>query len=157
MRAARPSPFDALEATFQLLTSEPAPLAINGHRLGHGLPARLISLRELGVLLVHPSVTAAPQRVVLDELVHRATQDGGGWVVGLAGVLLPGFRAVAARTHPISAAAAFEVEADLLERYHVALTGPRPAVTQLAPSVLELVRAADGRVLTTNAPSWTAI
>jgi hypothetical protein len=85
MCAVRPSPFDALQTTFRLLTSGP-PLTVDGRCLGHGLPARPSSLRELGALLVHPSATTALQRVVLEELIHRATQDRGGWIIGLAGV-----------------------------------------------------------------------
>ncbi len=68
MPAARPSPLDTLETTFRLLTSGPAPLAVDGRRLGQGLPGRLISVRELGAVLVHGSVAASVQRVVLDEL-----------------------------------------------------------------------------------------
>ena len=152
MRAARPSPFDALQTTFRLLTSGPAPLALDGCRLGHGLPGRSISLRELGALLVHPSATTALQRVVLEELIHRATQDRGGWIVGLAGVLLPGFRQVVALTYPVSGRAVCDVEADLLERFRIALARPRPAAVQLVMSILEVARTADGRAVPTATP-----
>src|SRR6266508_6447219 len=100
MPAVRPSPFDTLETTFRRLTGGPAPLAVDGRRIGRGLPGRAISVRELGGLLVRHSATAGLQRVVLDELVHRAIQGRSGWVVGLAGVLLPGFRRLAALSNP---------------------------------------------------------
>ncbi|HZD70782.1 MAG TPA: hypothetical protein VFA45_18370 [Actinomycetes bacterium] len=144
MRASRPSPFDALETSFQLLTTGPEPLAIDGRRLGHGLPARPISVRELAAVLVHPSVPAALQRRVLDELVQRATHDRGVWIVRLAGVLLPGLRRAAALTRPVNTRVACEVEADLLQRYQAALSGPPPAAAHLAVSVLETARAASG-------------
>jgi hypothetical protein len=108
MRASRPSPFDALETSFQLLTTGPEPLAIDGRRLGHGLPARPISVRRL------------------------------------AGVLLPGLRRAAALTRPVNTRVACEVEADLLQRYQAALSGPPPAAAHLAVSVLETARAASG-------------
>jgi hypothetical protein len=57
MRPTPPSPFDTLENCFRLLTTGPAPLAIDGRRLGHGLPTRQIPLGELRVLLHHPATT----------------------------------------------------------------------------------------------------
>ncbi len=72
--------------SFHLLTSGPAPLALDGRRLGHGLPARPIPLDELAALLLHPSVPATTQQAVLDELVSRAMKQGGTWLIGLAGL-----------------------------------------------------------------------
>ena len=66
------SPLDALETCFGLLTRGPTPLAIDGRRLGHGLPAGEIPLGELSVLLQHPAATLDLQHVVLAELVDRA-------------------------------------------------------------------------------------
>jgi hypothetical protein len=153
MRAVRPSPFDALQTTFRLLTSGPGPLALDGRCLGHGLPARPISLRELGARLVHPSATAALQRVVLEELIHRATQERGEWIIGLAGVLLPGFREVAALTYPVTDGTACDVEADLLERFRIALACPRSAAVQLVMSILEAARTAGGRAIPSVTPA----
>jgi hypothetical protein len=48
VHADTPSPLDNLETCFRLLTTAPAPLALNGTHLGHGLPARLIPLGEHG-------------------------------------------------------------------------------------------------------------
>jgi len=141
MPAVRPSPFDTLETTFRLLTSGPAPLAVDGRRIGHGLPGRAISVRDLCGLLVRHSATAGLQRVVLDELVHRAIQGRSGWVVGLAGVLLPGFRRLAALTQPNTAQALCGVEADLLRRYNVALAHSHAEVVELANNLLCVARA----------------
>lgn len=52
------SPFDTLETCFRLLSTGPACLALDGRRLGHGLPARRIPRGELRVLLQHPAATS---------------------------------------------------------------------------------------------------
>jgi hypothetical protein len=140
MPAARPSPFETLETTFRLLSSGPEPLAVDGRRLGQGLPGRVITVRELGVMLVCHRVTAEVQRVVLDELIYRATQGGSGWVVGLAGVLLPGLRRVAALTQPDSAGAMSEVEAELLGRYRAALARSHAEVAEFASDLLRVAQ-----------------
>jgi hypothetical protein len=90
MPAALSSPFDTLETTFQPLTGRPEPLAIDGRRLGHGLLVRSSSVREPGALLVHPSITAAFQRVVLDQLIHRAPRVVAGGSSGLPAYGCPG-------------------------------------------------------------------
>lgn len=103
MRAVQPSPFDTLEACFRLLTTGPAPLALDGRQLGNGAPARRIPLGELRTLLQHPAATDDLQRAVLVELVRLATQHRGRWTIGLAGVLLPGLRGIANSASPIDA------------------------------------------------------
>ena len=87
-----PGPFDTLETAFRLLATGPEPLSLDGRRVGHGLPARLIPLDELRRMLLHPSVPFAARDAAVAELVRRARRDGGAAMVGLAGVLLPGLR-----------------------------------------------------------------
>jgi hypothetical protein len=41
-------------------------------------------------IVFHPATGASVQRAVLVELVRQARRHRGAWVVGLAGVLLPG-------------------------------------------------------------------
>jgi hypothetical protein len=93
--APAPSPLDVLETAFRLLTTGPAPLALDGAALDHGLPARPIALDELRSILLHPSTGFAARDAALAELVGRAQSRGGAWTVGLAGVLLPGLRRAA--------------------------------------------------------------
>lgn len=107
-------PFDTLEQSFRLLTATPDPLALDGRLLGHGLPARPIPLDELRRLLLSPSVGFAARDAALTALVARAKTDGGAWMVGLAGLLLPGLRR---RTRPLTAACpskAWDLEAEVL-------------------------------------------
>jgi hypothetical protein len=130
-------PFDTLETCFRLLTSGPAPLALNGRHVSHGLPARPIPLGELRVLLQHPAATNDLQRAALEELVHLATQQRGKWMVALAGVLLPGLRQIAASVASVDHQAAGHVEADLLELVRDAIGQEAPGTVQLALDVLQ--------------------
>jgi hypothetical protein len=140
MRAVQPSPFNTLEACFRLLATGPAPLALDGRNLGHGVPARRIPLGELRILLHHPAATDDLQRAVLQELVRLATQQPGSWTIGLAGVLLPGLREIAGSAAPIDARVASHVEADVLERFRNAIQRPAPEVVEFAITVLGLAR-----------------
>jgi hypothetical protein len=150
MPAVRLSPFETLEATFRLLSSEPEPLAVDGRRLGQGLPGRAITVRELGTMLVCHRVTVEAQRVVLDELIHRAAQGSSGWVVGLAGVLLPGLRRVAALTQSERTGAMCEVEAELLGRYRAALARSHAEIAGFASDLLRVAQAHSLRISPDN-------
>jgi hypothetical protein len=84
------SPFDTLETTFRLLAAGPQPLALDGRTIG--LAVQSVRLWELRAILFHPATGVAVQRAALVALVGRARRRRGAWVVGLAGVLLPGLR-----------------------------------------------------------------
>src|SRR5215204_5099874 len=84
------SPMDSVETTFRLLATGPQPLALNGQAIG--LRRDSIGLWDLRSLLFHPATSVGVQRAALVELVGRARQHRGAWMVGLVGVLLPGLR-----------------------------------------------------------------
>jgi hypothetical protein len=84
------SPLETLETTFHLLATGPQPLALDGHTIG--LSRDSIGLWELRAMLFHPAVGVGVQRAALVQLVERARRLRGAWLVGLAGVLLPGLR-----------------------------------------------------------------
>ncbi len=136
MDATPASPFETLEVCFGLLSTGPACLALDGRRLGHGLPARRISLVELRALLQHPAATDDLRRAVVQELIHRAMHQGDGWMVGVAGMLLPGLRRIAASVALVDRQAAAHVEADLLELVRDAIGRQASAAGQLALKVL---------------------
>jgi hypothetical protein len=92
-----PSPLDVVDQTFRLLVCEPGPLALDGARIGHGLPRRQVPLDELRVMLLHPSMSYAARDATWRELVTRARDGGPAWVVGAAGVALPALRQLAGR------------------------------------------------------------
>ncbi len=92
----QPGALDVLDTSFRLLVTGPSPLSIDGAVLGHGLPARLIPLGELRRLLLARTTTYGARDAAVSELLRRARHSGGAWTVGLAGVLAPGLRRVAA-------------------------------------------------------------
>ena len=113
------SPFDSLERTFGLLCGGPSPLALDGCSFV-GLPNRTLPLDELKSLLLHPSVSFDLRDAVVGELVDRA-QHEGKWMIGLAGVLLPGLRRAA---WPLSHACldrAADVESEMLASFVAAV------------------------------------
>ncbi|MFC6879656.1 MULTISPECIES: hypothetical protein [Actinomadura] len=85
---------DVAETTFDLLTRGPAPLAVDGAVLGHGLPARRIALDELRAILLHPATSHEARDLVWKELIGRARREGASWVMGCVGIALPGLKAI---------------------------------------------------------------
>jgi hypothetical protein len=97
-RTGEPRPLEVLDRSFRLLVCDPSPLSLDGRAVGHGLPARPIPLDMLRGLLLHPSVGFDARDAALTWLVQRAQTAGGAWLVGLAGVLLPG---IGRRVYPL--------------------------------------------------------
>lgn len=108
------SPFDALESSFRLLCQGPSPLAIDGRELGSPFPPRPIPLTELGAMLLHPSTPYTARDRAVRLLIVRASERGGSWTVGLAGVLLPGMRAALSSLAKAWPAGGQDLEADAL-------------------------------------------
>jgi hypothetical protein len=108
-----------LEVTLRLLCVGPKPPAVDGRRVGCGLPRRHIRLDELASVLAHPSCGHEAKRQVWSLLVTRARAGEPTWVVGAAGVALPGLRRAAGRLSRTTSRA--DVEADLLEGFLAAL------------------------------------
>lgn len=102
-----------LDRLFRLLVCEPASLALDGFAVD-GLPDRPIPLDALCSMLLHPSVGFDTRDTALTWLVGRAQAEGGVWLVGLAGVLLPG---IGRRVYPLCRAfpgLAHDLEAEAL-------------------------------------------
>jgi predicted DNA-binding protein (UPF0251 family) len=109
---------DEIEYRFRLLTDGPEPLAVDGRRLGHGLPRRQIALPELSAILMHPSCGFAARDEVWRLLVGRARTAEAQWTVGAVGVALPGLRRAARR---LSRSFRGDVQAALVAEFVVAL------------------------------------
>ncbi len=125
------SPFDTLEATFDLLVSGPRPLALCARELA-GLPDRPVPLGELKARLLHPSTPYAVRDAIVGALVALAKREGGAWTVGVAGVLLPGLRRAIwplTRAYPERA---HDVEAEALAAFLGALGRARPGRAHLS-------------------------
>jgi hypothetical protein len=84
----------AAQAFCEICSRADAP-ALNGRALGHGLPPRRISVRELVELL--PLLGPVARDVVWRELVRLARASGDPWPTVAAGLALPGLRTAAAR------------------------------------------------------------
>lgn len=110
---------DAIEYRFRLRAEGPKPLCVDGRRLGHGLPRRLIPLPELSAILMHPSCSADAQDVAWRLLVSNARTDPDRWVVEAVGVALPGLRR---RAYLLWLLSAGDVDAALVAHFHEALT-----------------------------------
>jgi hypothetical protein len=108
---------EEIEYRFRLLCEGPAPLAVDGGRLGHGLPRRLIALPELPAILMHPSCGFAARDEVWRLLVARARTDAS-WTIGAVGVALPGLQQVANR---LARSYSGDVQAVLVTEFVVAL------------------------------------
>ena len=120
-RAASPGPLDAAEAAFRTLTTGPRPLAVNPGRLAAGLPDRLMPLGELRALLLHPATGPAARNRVWAELVRRARAGDPAWVVGLAGVAMPGLRRAAASLSAAWRGDTEDLQAEILAGFLAAL------------------------------------
>ncbi len=107
------SPFEVLEKAFALLVAGPEPLSLDG-RLVRGLPSRPIPLDELRGRLLHPSISYHTRDVALALLLRRAKREGGGWTVGLCGVVLPGLRRAAVPLSKALPGRVLDVEAEML-------------------------------------------
>ena len=140
------SPFDTLEKTFDLLTTGPRPLALDGTGLP-GLPDRPVPLGELKARLLHPSTPFAIRDAIVGELVARAQAEGGRWSVGLAGVLLPGLRRAVWALTQACPDRADEIEAEALAAFLAAAAKATPGRARLASWLCWLARTGAARLL----------
>jgi hypothetical protein len=137
-----PAALDVLDTSFRLLVSGPSPLALDGRTLGSGLPARLIPLDELRALLLRRSTPFAARDAAVAELLRRARDDHDTWTVGLAGVLVPGLRRVAATLAEDYPGDPADIDAEVLAGLVAAIGRIDPAGSRLAA---QLLRAAFNR------------
>jgi hypothetical protein len=137
------APLLVAERAFALLVSGPAPLAVDGRLVGHGLPARPIALDELRAVLLHPATGLAARDTAWRLLVGRARTRGPGWVVGAVGVALPALRSSAVRLYRSTGHA--DVQAELLAGFVAALRevdlGPERVCARLCNAAFVAARA----------------
>ena len=140
------SPFDTLEATFDLLVVPPRPLALDATGIT-GLPNRPIPLDELKARLLHPSTPYAVRDAAVGALVARAKAEGGRWSVGLAGVLLPGLRRAAWPLVQACPGRAYDIEAEALASFLAAVAQAVPGRARLASRLCWLARNGAAKLL----------
>ena len=118
---AAPGALDAADAAFGVLVTGPRPLALNPGRLAAGLPDRDVALGELRALLLHPATPPAARNKVWAELVRRARSGEPEWVIGLAGIAMPGLRRAAARLRAAWRADPHDLQSEVLAGFLTAM------------------------------------
>jgi hypothetical protein len=136
------SPLDSADAAFRALTTGPQPLALHAAALAPGLPDRLVPLDELRVLLLHPATGARARNKVWAELVRRARSGSPAWVVGLAGVAMPGLRRAAATLSAAYRGDAADLQTEILTGFLAAMRALDPADLDHIPLASRLCWAA---------------
>jgi hypothetical protein len=144
-------PFDVAANSFRLLTVGPEPLSVDGAALGGGLPARRIALSELASILMHPSCGYTTSDRVWRLLIEQARTGGPAWVVGAAGVALPGLRQGAYRLRHYSG----DVQAELLTAFVAAMRTVKPGGAKVAQRLLSATFTAARAALHADEPIRT--
>jgi hypothetical protein len=90
-----PTALQTVASTFQMLTTGPEPICVDGSVVGHGLPRRPIPLNELRAILLRPRTRRECRDAAWQHLVAGARNQDPAWVVGAAGVALPALRKMA--------------------------------------------------------------
>jgi DNA-directed RNA polymerase specialized sigma24 family protein len=116
----RPTPLDRAAQAFCEICSLTDPPTLNARGLGHGLPPRGISGRELVELL--PLLEPATRDVVWRELVRLARTSGQPWATIAIGLALPGLRTAAARLVRDYSGDPEDLDAELVAAFYEALT-----------------------------------
>jgi hypothetical protein len=146
-------PFDVAANSFWLLTTGPEPLSVDGTALGGGLPSRRIALSELAAILMHPSCGYATSDRVWRLLIEQARTAGPAWVVGAAGVALPGLRQGSYRLRHYSG----DVQAELLTAFVAALRTVKPGGAKVAQRLLSATFTAARAALHAEEPHRTPV
>lgn len=145
------SVMDALETAFRLLCTGPDPLSVDCRRLGHRLPKRRVPLVELRDLVLDTATGEAAREAVWRELVTAAQTRGPAWVVGAAGVALPGLRNVARTLVASYTGDPADIDAEVLAGFTQRLKNLDPDAGKLAP---RLVWAGERAAAKLRAAEW---
>ena len=120
-RSAGNTSLETAAQAFRMLTTGPAPLALDGAGIGHGLPRRVMALDELRAILLHRSTGRAARDAAWRRIVQEARTGGSAWVVGAVGVALPALQAMAADLEEGYRGDAADVHAAILVGFVAAL------------------------------------
>lgn len=150
VRAPRPvrrdaSPFTTIEAQFQALSDAGA---LDATTLGRD-DNQPVPLTVLRTMLLHPSVTWDERDRILDVVLTRARQQPDPWLLGVAGLLLPGLRSVRDRIEGTPSFAALrhpdfqnELQVELLTALMEAARNRGPGCPKVAHELLRAAAAA---------------
>lgn len=151
------SPFRRLATSWRLLCTGPEPLAVNTKPLGYGLPERPVPLTRLRREMADRRWPPEARNAVIAVMLRRAQQRDPAWLVGLAGMMLPGLT-VAAR--PLVAACphrAADIEAEMLTGLVDAVFKTSPDEPGIAARLMWQAKAQAERVVREETPATTRV
>ncbi len=120
----------------QVLDTLAAAFRFDGKEIHPSLPPRAIPLDELRDLLLDGHTSNSIRNAALAELIRRAKEERGAWVIGLAGVLLPGLRRVAGRLAWDFPGNTADIDAEVLAGFLESLNRLEPSGEHLASRLL---------------------
>lgn len=116
----RPTPLDRVAQAFAEICARTDTPTVSGRAIGHGLPARAISVRELVEML--PSLEPAARDAVWRELIRLTRRVGEPWPTIAAGIALPGLRTAAGRLVRDYDGDPEDLDAELVAAFYEAIT-----------------------------------
>jgi hypothetical protein len=116
----RPTPLDRVAQAFAEICSRTDTPTVNGRVIGHGLPPRAMSVRELVEVL--PLLEPPTRDAVWRELIRLARECGQPWPTIATGIALPGLRTAAARLVRDYAGDPEDLDAELVAAFYEAVT-----------------------------------
>jgi hypothetical protein len=109
---------NVIEAKFD---TESPRVAVDGARVGHGLPERALDLREVRDILLDGEVDTAVHDAIWRELVRLARDHGHDWQLVAIWMMLPGLRGISRRLSGGTASVSRDLEAEALTEFLHAL------------------------------------
>lgn len=96
-------PLNVIRRAFKQLLDAPCPPRLDGARIGAGLPARDLDLREIKAVLAAPETADATRRALWGAVVTRSNAGEREWTTVALGLAYPGLTAafnLACRNRP---------------------------------------------------------
>jgi hypothetical protein len=135
---ARPTPLDRAAQAFAEICARTDTPTVSGRAIGHGLPPRAMSAREL--IEVLPSFEAETRDAVWRELIRLAREVGEPWPTIAIGIALPGLRTAAGRLVRDYDGDTEDLDAELIAGFYEAIAN----ATIDGPMICAQLRAAVG-------------
>jgi hypothetical protein len=126
-----PSNLDVVERHFTTLTGGPCPLALDGARLGCGLPPKQMPLDELRVMLLKRQTSWLTKNAAWQELVRLAHAQPDPWIMAAAGVIVPGLKHIGGKLGPCYPGDPSDLDSEILEGFFQALDLAEPTDPKL--------------------------
>lgn len=130
-----PTSLQVIERQFNELTAQPAPLSLDGCRIGLGLPPRLIPLDELRITLLKRQTSSQLKDAVWRELAQRAQEKGDPWTTAAIGMMMPALKRIAGNVTRRFPGDIADFDSDIVEGFLQALNSADPDTPRLYSSL----------------------